>query len=184
MPSPLLSTCDPTRRPRRPRLHRLAALTLAAAAASVLATACSGSHPPKEPAPTASPAPANPSKSASPRPKPADFSLFAGHRTAHGRWIEISQDGSFEVGARVYRTCDAAPAPCDSVSNGSITDGYHASGRLTGVDGTTATGEVTESNGAQWLPTGSVTVTLNPAADSISVAGAVYCSPNTPQHVC
>ncbi len=142
-------------------------------------------HPPKETTrPTTSAAPVNPSSSASPHPKPADFSLFAGHRTGHGRWIEISQDGSFEVGARVYRTCDEAATPCDTVSNGNITDGYHASGHLTGVDGTTATGEVTDSNAPGWLPTGRLTMTLNPAADSISVTGTLYCGRNSPQHVC
>lgn len=169
---------------RRHRLRGLAASALAVAAASALAAGCSGGHASGRPRPEASPAPDRPSDIASPSPHPADFSLFAGEWRGHGRWLKIGQDGSFEAGGRTYHNCEDGGTPCDTWSGSTIIDGRHASGRLTGGDGTNATGEVAESNDPQWLPTGSVTVTLNPANDSVFLADVVYCGPKAPQQVC
>jgi hypothetical protein len=119
------------------------------------------------------------------QPSPAGFSLFVEQWLGHGRSLTINKDGSFEASARVYVTCDQASPPCDKGSNGTITDGYHASGRLTAVNGTSATGEVTDSNGDRdWFPTGPITMTLNPATDSLSIAGTNYCGPNSPADLC
>jgi hypothetical protein len=158
---------------RRRRLHQFAAITVVAVAA--MATGCSTSESPKE-SRSSKPALAHPTKVAP--------SSFAGFWSGHGNFLQINKDGSFKIGARVYVSCGEAPPPCDAMSNGTITDGYHASGRLTSVNGTVATGEVTYSNSPDWLPTGSLTMTLNPATNSISAAGINYCAPPDPDAVC
>jgi hypothetical protein len=70
------------------------------------------------------------------------------------------------------------------MSGGIITDGYHASGTLTGVNGTTATSQVADTNDPNWLPTGALTMTLDVATDSISTGRINYCGPKAPSHVC
>ncbi|MEV7235828.1 hypothetical protein AB0N06_18085 [Streptomyces sp. NPDC051020] len=120
------------------------------------------------------------------QPSPAGFSPFVEDWLGHGRSVTISKDGSFEASARVYVSCDQASPPCDKGIGGIVIDGYHASGRLTAVNGTSATGVVTDSNGGRdnWFPTGPITMTLNPATDSLSVAGNSFCGPNSPAGLC
>lgn len=157
-------------------------IAVAALTAFALTAACSGSggHAPSHPAP----APGHATSSSSPPAKPADVSSFVGHWTGHGNWLQVNADGSFEIGKRLYVTCGQAAPPCDTVANGQITDGGHAAGRLSTVDGTAATGEVAQSNVLSWLRPGPLTMTLNPTTDSISTAGTTYCGPNAPDHVC
>ncbi|MGW5465992.1 hypothetical protein [Streptomyces sp. NPDC003996] len=120
------------------------------------------------------------------QPSPASFSPFVEDWYRHGSSLTINKDGSFEASGRVYVFCDQASPPCDKWSGNTIIDGYHASGRLTAVNGTSATGVVTDSNGGQdnWFPTGPINMTLNPATDSLSIAGANYCGPNSPAGLC
>ncbi|MFG2692850.1 hypothetical protein [Kitasatospora sp. NPDC048407] len=55
---------------------------------------------------------------------------------------------------RVYRDCASSSPPCDTWSGDEIIDGYRVVGHLTGVDGITTTGTVTETNGPNWMPAG------------------------------
>ncbi|KOU42782.1 hypothetical protein ADK54_19635 [Streptomyces sp. WM6378] len=168
--------------PRNSAPSRRFGLILGVVTAFVLATACSGNS--GHAHASADPAPTRPSASTAPPVKPVDVSSFVGHWTGHGNWLQVNGDGSFEIGKRLYVTCDQAAPPCDTVVNGQITDGGHATGRLTGVDGTAATGSVAESNDLGWLKPGPLTMTLNPGTDSIATAGTNYCGPDAPSHVC
>ncbi|WP_181799059.1 hypothetical protein [Kitasatospora acidiphila] len=146
-----------------------------------MTAACgSGSHPPKSQPTTSAPA-----GSASPSSGPGDFSVFAGSWSGHGGGLTITSDGSFKLGKRIYISCDQAPMPCDSFApDGGILDGDRASGQLSGTDGTTATGTVTDTTDPSWLPTGPISMTLTPSTDSISIAGTNFCGPNAPAGTC
>ncbi|WP_327258125.1 hypothetical protein [Streptomyces sp. NBC_01244] len=171
---------------RRHRPRRLATMAMAVATASTLATSCSDVHPSDQPPAVSSPAPDGPSAISSPSPHPVDPSLFAGEWSGHGRYLTIAQDGSFEAGGRTYYNCaEENRTPCDTwAADGEITSGLHATGRLISGEGTNATGEVAESNDLKWLPKGAVTVTLNPAIDSVYFGGILYCGPKAPPGVC
>lgn len=172
--------------PRRHRLRPLATMAIAVAMASTLATGCSEGHSSDQPPTASSSAPGGPSDISSPSPHPVDSSLFAGEWSGHGRYLKIAQDGSFEAGGRTYYNCaEEARTPCDTwAADGTITSGLHATGRLISAEGTNATGEVAESNDLKWLPKGPVTVTLNPAIDSVYFGGILYCGPEAPPGVC
>ncbi|MEV7189471.1 hypothetical protein [Kitasatospora sp. NPDC093102] len=161
-------------------------MALVAATVSTLATGCSDSHPSEQPSTVGNTASDGPSGVSSPSPHPVDSSLFAGEWSGHGRYLKIAQDGSFEAGGRTYYNCaEGSRTPCDTwAADGRITSGLHATGRLISGEGTNATGEVAESNDLKWLPKGPVTVTLNPAIDSVYFGGIVYCGPKAPPGVC
>jgi hypothetical protein len=80
-----------------------------------------------------------------PVPTP-NLSAFLGIWGRKGADIAVTNDGSFILEWRTYRTCGLAPPPCDQQANNLITDGGRATGTLTPVTRTTAVGSIAETN--------------------------------------
>jgi hypothetical protein len=77
-----------------------------------------------------------------------------------------------------------AMASGDEHSGDAIIDGARASGRLTAVNGTVATGQVTDSTAPSLTPIGPITMTLNPSTDSIETSGTSFCGDDAPGGTC
>jgi hypothetical protein len=86
--------------------------------------------------------------------------------------------------ARTYRVCGQDPPPCDTFSGDIITDGAVVTGQLTTVTGDVAIGVVTDTSDPANEPTGPITMTLDPATDSIIAFGTNFCGPNAPGDTC
>jgi hypothetical protein len=125
-----------------------------------------------------------PTSAAPPAAKSGDLSPFVGDWTGHGRGLTIHADGTFSLGMRTYVFCGHGPPPCDTQSADTIVDGIRASGRLTAVNGTIATGQVSDSTGPSVTPVGPITMTLNPSTDSIETSGTNFCGENAPDGTC
>ena len=74
--------------------------------------------------------------SAGPAPEEFVAGVLAREWLAHGRSIDVDEDGSFEISYRVYRWCSTDPAPCDSDDDGLIGDGGHVTGTFDAGTGT------------------------------------------------
>lgn len=85
---------------------------------------------------------------------------------------------------RTYRTCGQEPPPCDTFSGNTITDGDIATGRLTSVSGEVAIGQVIHSTDQTDTPAGRITMTLNPATDTLSARNVSFCGPDAPAGNC
>jgi hypothetical protein len=98
--------------------------------------------------------------------------------------MTINPDGTFSMSERTYMFCDQNPPPCDSDTNGQITDGANATGALTSVSGTVATGTINTTNDSPKLPKGPVTFTFDPTNDAINTLNLNWCGPNAPTGIC
>jgi hypothetical protein len=164
------------RSPRRPAQIAVPRQVLAAILVAV-STGCAS-------AAVSTPAgPATPTASPSPSASPT-FAAFAGQWYGHGSYLVIRLDGGFTMGERTYRTCGQDPPPCDTFSGNTITDGDVAAGQLTSVSGEVATGEVTHTTDSADSPTGPITMTLDPATDTISAGNVSFCGPSAPAGTC
>jgi hypothetical protein len=158
--------------PPRPVRTAILAAILAVASADCASTPAGPS--------TASPkATAHPSASASPT-----FNAFVGEWSGHGSYLVIRRDGSFIMEMRTYRTCGQDPPPCDTFSGNTITSGDVATGRLTQVSGEVATGTVTHTTDPADTPAGPITMTLDPANDTIFARNVSFCGPGAPSGNC
>ena len=170
---------------RPPRPLSAAALPTAALAAVLVAavigcgtttTYRNGGSPSRSPRPSAS---GSLSASASP-----SFGAFAGAWSGHGGGLIIQPDGRFTISNRTYRWCSQDPPPCDAISGSNIINGDVQTGRLTSISREVATGQVTHTTDPVDGPTGPITMTLDPAIDTISAANVSYCGPNAPAGNC
>jgi hypothetical protein len=126
-----------------------------------------------------------PSASGSPSAPPSQsFGTFAGAWSGHGGGLIIQPDGRFTISNRTYRWCSQDPPPCDAISGSNIINGDVQTGRLTSISGEVATGQVTHTTDPVDGPTGPITMTLDPATDTISAANVSYCGPNAPAGNC
>jgi hypothetical protein len=164
----------PARIAEPPRQVRATALAAIIAAASVGCGSAVVSTSAGPTAPTVSR-----SRSASPT-----FTAFVGQWDGHGSYLDIHSNGSFTMSARTYRICGQDPPPCDTFSGNTITDGDVATGQLTSVSGEVATGEVTHTTDSADSPAGPITMTLDPATDTISAHNVSFCGPSAPAGNC
>lgn len=171
---------------RPPRPLSAAALPTAALAAVLVAavigcgtttTYRNGGSPSRSPRPSAS-------GSLSAPPASPSFGAFAGAWSGHGGGLIIQPDGRFTISNRTYRWCSQDPPPCDAISGSNIINGDVQAGRLTSISGEVATGQVTHTTDPVDGPTGPITMTLDPAIDTISAANVSYCGPNAPAGNC
>jgi hypothetical protein len=117
-------------------------------------------------------------------PSSPAFTAFAGQWYGHGSYLVIRPDGGFAMTMRTYRFCGQDPPPCDKFSGNTITAGDVATGKLTSVSGEVATGEVTHTTDQAQSPTGRITMTLDPATDTISAGNVSFCGPSAPNGNC
>ena len=158
--------------PLRP--WRTAALTAILAAGGAGCSSAASHATGGSPSPTA-----HPSASGSPA-----FAAFAGKWIGHGSYLVVRSDGRFTISKRTYRFCSQNPPPCDTVSGNTITNGDVATGQLTSLARKVATGEVTRTTDPADSPAGRITMTLNPASDTISARSVSFCGPRAPVGKC
>jgi hypothetical protein len=185
-----VKSSPPSKRPHvlilRPPLRLSGGALPAAALAAVLVAAGAGcgttttyrnsgspSRSPRTPASASPYVPASPS-----------FGAFAGTWSGHGGSLIIQPDGRFTISNRTYRWCSQDPPPCDAMSGNNIINGDVQTGRLTSISGEVATGQVTHTTDPVDGPTGPITMTLDPATDTISAANMSYCGRNAPAGNC
>lgn len=157
-------------------LHPLPAVALS----TILAAASAGCASTASHAPSGSP-PSTGHSSATTSPS---FAAFAGHWSGHDSYLDVRSDGGFTLGARTFRVCGQDPPPCDTWSGNTITDGDIATGRLTSLTGEIATGEVTRTTDPADSPAGKITMTLDPATDTLSASNVSFCGPSAPSGTC
>jgi hypothetical protein len=167
-------------RPRPPRWSaRIAVLSRPVLAATLAAASAGCASAAISPPAGGTTSAASPAASGSPT-----FTAFVGQWYGHGSYLDIHSDGSFTVSARTYRTCGQDPPPCDTFSGNTITDGDVATGQLASVSGEVATGQVTHTTDPPDSPAGPITMTLDPATDTISTRDVSYCGPSAPTGNC
>lgn len=90
-----------------------------------------------------------------------DFTAFAKGWSKHGFGIKINTDGSGEASWRTYKWCSDDPTPpCDSMEGNNIIDGGKATIKLSSVNGSTASGQVTSSSEPNVLIVAPLTLTI------------------------
>ncbi len=120
--------------------------------------------------------------------QPADYFALAGIWSGHGRELTINAGGLGIASYRVYQFCSRQQGPpCDSVSGNVIYPGGVTVFQLHGHSGHVYRGTVLD---ASYPPArGPVTVTLSPAAGSVTVTAGKqgpisYCSPRAKPGAC
>ena len=189
LPQPPGRTVPARRRPWRLPVVIISAAVLAAMAGAGAVLLARGSHlpgPVSSSSGTTSPRAAAASVPSSPQPSATtSFALFAGRWVRSSGGFIIQSDGSFTVSLRTYTWCTEGPAPCDSISNNVITGGDTASGHLTSSSGDLATGVVTKTTDPKQTPEGTITFTIKPSADLISISGeGDFCGPQAAPGAC
>jgi hypothetical protein len=151
------------------------------AAAVILAATCagcsgSGGQGPARQRPAAATHPAPPGGQA--------IAPFTGQWSGHDSYIAVKADGRFTLSMRTFRTCGQEPPPCDTFSGNEILDGSVATGQITAVSGEAASAVVTHTTDQALTPTGDITLTLDPASDTITADDVSYCGPSAPAGAC
>lgn len=154
-----------------------AATAAGVTAAVLLAAGCGGT-----PAAAGHPASRSPAPGTH-APAPA-VSAFAGTWSGHGSYLLVRPGGQFTLSRRTYRFCGPNPPPCDTVSGSAITDGDVATGQITSVSGDVATGQVARTTDPAATPAGRITLTFDPADDTITTGTVRFCGPRAPVGHC
>lgn len=117
---------------------------------------------------------------------PAQLAAFVGTWNFHGFGAHISPDGSGQAYWRIYKWCSSDPTPpCDGMDGNNIIDGGQATFSITTVNGTTAAAIVQRSTDPHTVPTGLITLRLQPG-DHLDFNGAwqPLCGPSAPPDTC
>lgn len=175
---------QPQARVTRPQRPQPAAALPATALAAVLVAAVASCGTTTTYRASGSPSPTPRSSGSPSAAASAAFGAFAGTWGRHGGGLLIQPDGRFTISNRTYRWCTQDPPPCDAMSGNNIINGDVQTGQLTSVSGEVATGKVTHTTDPVDGPAGPITMTLDPATDTISAANASYCGPNAPVGNC
>lgn len=120
--------------------------------------------------------------------QPAAYTALAGVWSGHGRNLTVTAGGLGIASYRVYQFCSGQQGPpCDTIAGDTIFPGGVTVFQLTGHSGDRYRGTVLD---ASYPPaSGPVTVTLTPAAGSLTVAAGKqgpisYCSPRARPGAC